>query len=511
MRAFEDYPLRLKLTLGMTFVACVALALSALAALGYGAYAFRQAKARQLGTLADVVGRNSQAALAFNDPASATQILEALRAIPGLDQACVFDASGRPFADFPVGTIFPAPPDGDSTSFEGGHVTVFRQVRKGDDLLGTVYLREDLSDLRVAMRWNLFFNLILLVALALLVLWISARVQRFVTAPLLDLGQLARCVSEDQDYGVRARVGSQDEIGALASSFNGMLAEIQKRDLELAGYRGRLEEQVARRTEDLLRTNQQLLLAKQKAEEVSRAKSAFLANMSHELRTPLNAILLYSQLLQEDAKEQARESEVTDLQRIQGSASHLLSLINDILDLSKIEAGRMSLSLEPVDLRPLIEEIADTIRPLAQKNGNALEVRQPAPHPPFMADPTKLRQALFNLLSNACKFTEKGRVELAVSFFDAEGAPWLRLDVADTGIGMSEEQLERIFHEFTQAEETTARRYGGTGLGLALSRRLCELMGGRVSVVSAEGRGSTFTIEIPAPPAPGAKEEERRA
>ncbi|HJU84629.1 MAG TPA: ATP-binding protein [Holophagaceae bacterium] len=502
MAAFRDLSIHRKLTVGMTFIAGVALLLSALAALGYGAYAFRVSKASQLGTLADVVGRNSQAALAFNDPHAAGQILDSLKAIHGLDRACVYDATGMPFAAFPEGAKAPLPraPSAERTDFEGGRLVVVRQVRRGEELLGWVYLQEDLGDLRTALRWNILFNLILLITLGLLVLWISFRMQRYVTAPLLDLAQVARRVSEEEDYTVRAREGGRDEIGSLVEAFNSMLSQIQRRDDQLLEYREHLEDQVATRTEELLHSNRELLLAKQKAEEVSRAKSAFLANMSHELRTPLNAILLYTELLEEDAREQGRASELIDLQRIRGAASHLLTLINDILDLSKIEAGRMSLSLEPLDPRVLVEESLETIRPLADKSGNALAGRLAPDLATFIGDPTKLRQALFNLLSNACKFTENGSVSLEADFLPREGARWIRLRVRDTGIGMSTEQQERVFQEFTQAEESTSRRYGGTGLGLTLCRRLCQLMGGDVSVESSLGSGSTFTIEIPAPP-----------
>jgi GAF domain-containing protein/DNA-binding response OmpR family regulator len=232
-------------------------------------------------------------------------------------------------------------------------------------------------------------------------------------------------------------------------------------------------------------------------EVADRHKSEFLANMSHELRTPLNAIIGYSEMLQEDAGDlDGAEQFVDDLKRINAAGKHLLELINAVLDLSKIEAGKMELYLETFDVSGLVNDIAAVIQPLAVTNGNRLDVRCPDAIGTMHADLTKVRQALFNLLSNACKFTENGTVALSVARV-ADGQDWMTFAVSDTGIGMTPEQLDKLFEAFTQADAATTRRYGGTGLGLALSRRLCRMMGGDVTVESEAGRGSTFTIRLP--------------
>jgi GAF domain-containing protein/CheY-like chemotaxis protein len=246
----------------------------------------------------------------------------------------------------------------------------------------------------------------------------------------------------------------------------------------------------------------------------NRHKSEFLASMSHELRTPLNAIIGYSEMLEEEAGELGQEALVPDLQKIHAAGKHLLELINAVLDLSKIEAGKMDLLIEPFDVAALVTDVAAVVRPLAEKNGNRLEARCDVGVGEMRADLTKVRQALFNLLSNACKFTERGRVTLTASREAGAASDTVVFAVSDTGIGMTEEQLGRLFQEFTQAEATTSRRYGGTGLGLALSRRLCRLMGGDVTVESAHGRGSTFTVRLPATvvaPVPEAPAVERHA
>ena len=233
-------------------------------------------------------------------------------------------------------------------------------------------------------------------------------------------------------------------------------------------------------------------------EVASRHKSEFLANMSHELRTPLNAIIGYSEMLQEEAGDLGAESFVADLQKIHASGRHLLELINAVLDLSKIEAGKMDLYLETFDVPGLARDIAAVIRPLAEKNANRLEIRAGEDLGTMHADLTKVRQSLFNLLSNACKFTERGTVALAIARERDDAGEWITFAVSDTGIGLTPEQIGRLFQEFSQAEASTTRRYGGTGLGLALSRRLCQMMGGEITVASVPGEGSTFTIRLPA-------------
>ncbi len=327
--------------------------------------------------------------------------------------------------------------------------------------------------------------------------------------------------------GFQIDLKSSDELGDLAATFNRMSIQIERLHLErirseraqrerevtrLQETERLLEAKVAQRTselahknEELSRSQDELAKARDEALRASQAKSGFLAKMSHELRTPLNAILGYADLLQEETGDANPPDLIPDIQKIKLAGNQLLALVNDILDLSKIEAGRMELYLETFDIASVIHDAAETIEPLAQKNGNVLEIQAAGDLGAMLADGAKVRQALLNLLANANKFTHNGTIainaarELATNGHDSqEPTEWIVFNVTDTGIGMTPEQTARLFEEFSQAEATTTRQYGGTGLGLAISKRLCQMMGGDITVASELGKGSTFTIRLPA-------------
>lgn len=277
-----------------------------------------------------------------------------------------------------------------------------------------------------------------------------------------------------------------------------LTGELRTKNQELEVHQANLERTVAERTSKLSQANEQLAEAREKAENASKTKSAFLANMSHELRTPMNAIIGYSEMLSEDAEDAGLDDMLADLKKINGAGKHLLSLINDVLDLSKIEAGKMELFLETFPVVEMANDVANTALSLIEKNNNKLELAIAEDVGEMHADMTKMRQVLFNLISNAAKFTKEGTITLEATREMRDKLPWLRITVSDTGIGIPENKIDHIFQEFTQVDDSTTKNYGGTGLGLALTTRFCKMMGGSIKVESEVGVGSNFVITLPA-------------
>jgi two-component system sensor histidine kinase/response regulator len=325
------------------------------------------------------------------------------------------------------------------------------------------------------------------------VLWLATRLTR----PIVELTTVAQELAKgDFKAAPQVRDRVSDEVDVLANTFVSMAAELGKSYERLEEYNRNLAEKVADRTRQLASMTVAAEDARRQAEAASNAKSAFLARMSHELRTPLTSIIGFSELLLSDAEADGRQEAVEDLNRIMASARHLLSLINEVLDLSKIEARKMELHLERFDVRKLLDEVVETLRPQAAHNDNALVIETGDGPWEACADQVKLRQCLINLLSNANKFTSGGGITLRARREPRDGRDFLVFAVSDTGIGMTAEQMGRLFQAFEQADSSISQKFGGTGLGLVITRKFCELMGGGVRVESRPGAGSTFTMDI---------------
>ena len=315
-------------------------------------------------------------------------------------------------------------------------------------------------------------------------------VARSISRPIVSLTRVVRFMSGG-DLQQEVPVVTNDEIGELSRAFNTMTADLRQ-------IYATIEETVRVRTQELHQSNTALERAREEAESANRTKSAFLASMSHELRTPLNAIIGFTRLVMRRSKEVLPARQYENLEKILLSAEHLLALINDILDLSKVEAGKMDLYLETFDLTTMLRDVETTVQPLVEKNANTLVVQCANNLNTMRTDLTKVRQALLNLLSNASKFTQQGTIGLTAIREVADGGDWVTLSVTDTGIGMTPEQMGKLFQAFSQAEVSTAGQYGGTGLGLTITRKFCQMMGGDITVESEEGQGSTFTMRLPA-------------
>ena len=503
---FQNLSIKRKLTLITMLTSSVALILSSASFLIYDLISFRHLLSQDLMTQAEIIGYNSTGAMEFRDVGAATATLSALTAKEDIITAILYDRQGKVFAQYSRANR--AAPErlsshlqGEGARFEGGYLDVSHEVSLNGENLGTLFLQSDMRQWSLRARRYASILFVFVLISGLFAWFISSKLQRLISKPILHLQDAMKIVSADRNYEVRAAKSYDDEIGRLIDGFNTMLSEIQQRDQALQSANNQLKTRTHELENEVLhrkQTQEELLKAKHAAEEASRAKSTFLANMSHELRTPLNAIIGYSEMLEEENRESGNSNDVQDLQKIQAAGKHLLSLINDVLDLSKIEAGKMSLHLEWFDVSLLIEEMVTTLQPAIAKNANTIHVHLDETVGMMHADITKVRQILFNLLSNAAKFTDRGTISLDVEQTSAGGQDWLRFRVSDTGIGISDAQQKNLFREFAQADASIARKYGGTGLGLAITHRFVQLMKGRIEVESVFGNGAIFTVHLPA-------------
>ncbi|MDH3600866.1 MAG: ATP-binding protein [Candidatus Tectomicrobia bacterium] len=471
MRLLRQTSIRHKLMLTTMLISTAALLVVSLAYATYDMIAFRRTMTRNLSTLAQIIGTNSMAALVFDDPIAAEETLVALNAEPHIVASVLYASDGTVFAqyirDSLQGEFAPPQPQEASHRFEAAHLMLFQPILRDGEKIGTIYLLSGLQDMYARLLRTLGISALAIVAALCFGFFLWSRLQQ-VIEPILHLAQTARIVSENKDYTIRAVKYSDDEVGLLTDDFNDMLAQIE---------------------EDLA-----LRAAKEGAEAASQAKSEFLANMSHELRTPLNAIIGFSEVLLDKMFGDLNDKQEEYLHDIFTSGQHLLSLINDILDLAKIESGKIELEPSRFNFRELVDGSLVMVRERAQSHDMSLSIEIADGIDAIVGDERKVKQILFNLLSNAVKFTpDGGQVGITAH---TEG-PEIQVAVWDTGIGIAPEDQGRIFEEFQQVGSGLTAKAEGTGLGLALTRKLVELHGGTISVESVPERGSTFTFTLP--------------
>jgi signal transduction histidine kinase/DNA-binding response OmpR family regulator len=492
MKSLRNSSIQRKLAAVILATSCLALALACAGFALYQRASLRATMTGELSALADTLGANTAASLMFNDRKSARDMLGALGGERHIIAACLYDNQGKVFTEYrrpELARSFEMPAwHGDGAQFDSEHLRLSRNVSLEGTKVGSITIISDLGLLHTAYQQYARISALVLVVSIFLAFIVSSQLLRVITAPILDLAKIAGAVSTKKDYSIRAVPRGNDEVSELVSSFNQMLEGIQQRDAALQSANEELETRVLKRTEEMRR-------AKDAAEEASRVKSEFLANMSHEIRTPLNGIMGMTDLtLGTEITTEQREY----LDTVKQSADSLLVVINDILDFSKIEAGRVDLDLADFNLRDCLESTLKTLAFRADEKGLEL-LCEIAPEVPEVVrgDSSRLRQVVTNLVGNAIKFTNEGEVAMKVEVESQSGDNrTLQFTVSDTGIGIPREKQALIFDPFSQADTSTTRKYGGTGLGLTISARLVELMGGRIRLESEVGRGTHFFFTV---------------
>ncbi|HYO26306.1 MAG TPA: response regulator [Lacipirellulaceae bacterium] len=502
MTPIRDASIRTKLILLAGTAVCCALVVSSTGIILKDIQMIRAASIEELAVQARMMEFNSDGVLAFDDPVEAENLLSSMALQPAVETACLLDVNNRVLAayskDKQAPLNLPTPLVEGTHATEDGHVEIVTPVREDGaaaERLGVLYIRANTHNIKAHATSLIRYIALVSLGSLLVAIAVTAFLQKAISHPILRLTEAAQVITREEDYSIRVAWAANDELGTLYRSFNQMLDALKSTHDQVANQAQQLSKEVGVRK----RAEADLVGARDAAEASNRAKSEFLANMSHEIRTPLTGILGFTDILLTGGDDGDAAKRHEYLTTIQASGQHLLGLINDILDLSKIESGRLEFEHAPCQIDEIVTEVVRVLQVKADEKSLDLKVRWDTPIPKTVhTDPTRLRQALMNIVGNSIKFTSMGSVEIIGRLVRRDQTAALELDVADTGVGIAAEAIERIFDPFIQADSSVTRRFGGTGLGLAISRRIARGLGGDLTARSELGKGSCFTLRIDA-------------
>ncbi len=529
----KNLSIRAKITLIIMITSTIVLLAATFAFVLNDFFSVKKDITEHLKSIARIIANNCTAAIEFNDNQTAMEILSSMENEKSIACAILYNEKGFKFAEYRNRNLYSRIAEDaemlplnwrgmwDEVKLEGNYFVAFQKIYLDGKIIGALKIRYTLSEMKKRIVGYLFIALVVFFVSIFIAYVIATRIQGVISTPIIKTTQTIRSITDSRDYSLRVETGidRKDEIGVLVRSFNEMIARIQARDRELEAHREHLEEIVKQRTRDLEATSKKALQMARQAKAASLAKTTFLANMSHELRTPLNAIIGFSEVLLEKHYGEINRIQEEYINDILHSARHLLSLIDDILDLSKIEVGKMEIHKDYVNFRELVERSLIMIKQKAIKHGIRITTVVENIPEIVLIDEKKMKQVLFNLLTNAAKFTpDGGNIDIHVCQVDFqwiknnvpprfkedvfkvinnEIKQYIKVTVKDTGVGIAPESIKKIFEPFQQEDSSTSRRFGGTGLGLSLSAEIIRLHGGAIWAISTPGQGSEFTFIIP--------------